>query len=297
MGVLLRKQFIAKNKERHIVRHFLRVLGSYTIKRYAHEQVHITVDGKNFQTKTDDHGLFTLKTESRITDNIEIRIQPNGDPLEINQDYPVLFKYLSGPIDVISDIDDTIMVSHTANFFKRIGTLTLVRPSKRKAVHFSKEIIDYCKSANGRIHYVSKSESNLFGLISSVINYENLTKGMLFLTPFINFYELIFKSKAKRFKQEHIIFLLDNSSNKKFILLGDDTQLDMAIYTEIISTYPDRILQVYIRRTRKYLKPKKLQTLENLKMKFPNLVYFSDNDDLGHHLEKLREIFTSLNKQ
>lgn len=275
-GVILEGLLSNKKGKVSSFRNFSSVIGSYSKKPYAEKKIILHSNKKQLDLITDKQGGFSLFLDSKIDTGIKIFIENQSTPLKINQTYPVNFEDSDHPICIISDVDDTILVSHTANVWKRMSTILFVTPNKRKSISFTREILNNIKVNNGRIFYVSKSESNLFGMLTTFIENNNLPAGNLMLTPYLRFMQLLNPKKGKYYKERMIKSILDNSPEKKFILMGDDTQQDIAVYTRIAELYPRMIIKIYIRKTRKNLLGNKKEQMNKLsKLAVPTL-YFED---------------------
>jgi len=273
-GVLLSNSPITYDTKIGVLSNLIKVIKSYFIRAYANKEISITSNGSTINTNTDKHGGFQLIVGFQHNGEIKINIAGLDKPLRILQTYPISFHNTNSPFDVISDIDDTIIVSYTAHFFKRVGALVFTPPKKRKVIGFSKKIFAEFRKQDARIFYISKSESNLFGVLTSFITHNNLPKGKLFLTPFSNFYQLLFEKKDKDFKIESIRFLIGNSENKKYVLFGDDSQQDIDIYSKIAREYPRQIIKIYIRQTKNKISPYQKRMFEKLKSSNLPVEYF-----------------------
>lgn len=73
--------------------------------------------------------------------------------------------------------------------------------------------------------------------------------------------------------------IMDHSPDKKFILIGDDTQQDIAVYARIAELYPTKIFKIYIRKTRKNLLGNKKEQLKELLNLAVSVEYFSGKAD------------------
>ncbi len=273
-GVLLNGIPFLFVKKTGTFQHAINVIKSYFIEVYGNKEISITANQKTITTSTDKFGSFSVVVDFPLNSDVLVRIAGNDEPLKILQNYPVVFQNTESRFDVISDIDDTIIVSHTADFFKRIGTLAFKTPLKRKAVNLSQRLFKEFGKQDARIFYVSKSESNLFGLIASIINHQNLPKGTLILTPYLNFKQLLKRKKGRNFKLDKIRFIIRNTGDKKYILMCDDSQRDMEIYYEIVQEFRERILKVYIRQTKRKIFPDQKAMGEKLKSLGVNPIYF-----------------------
>ena len=242
-----------------------KLISSYSSSPLKNAELSLKLNHNIYHTVTDETGNFRLVLENLFESKPEINIMVGKNELQINQDYCVFFKNSHTGIDVISDIDDTILISHSTNTIKRISLLGLISPRNRKSIKFTKILLQYVSTFNVNVFYVSKSESNLFGVLSSFIKHNQLPEGMLILTPYLNFKQLIISKKDKYFKLNNIKFIFENSGDKKFVLFGDDSQLDMEVYTHLAETYPEQVARIYIRQTRKGVSKKKLMLWQKLK--------------------------------
>lgn len=267
-------------KKANAINTFTTVIGSYFKKTYANKKIVIAIDGVQHPSITDDKGGFSLELESPVNNNFEISPKNSLKSFEVLQSYPVVFNDADFPLAIISDIDDTILVSYTLNIWKRVITLLFVSPDKRKPVNFTQAILNKINAKKGRIFYVSKSEGNLFGMLTNFIKNNNLPTGNLMLTPYLITNQLLNPKKGIDFKERMIRLVMENSPEKKFILMGDDTQQDIAVYTKIARLYPKRIFKIYIRKTRKNLLGKKQEQLDKIMDLSVPVLYFNDTSDV-----------------
>jgi phosphatidate phosphatase APP1 len=280
-GVVVRSLPFALGKQASYLRNFLRSLSSYVLKPYSEREISVEVNGEKRVLKTDAKGAFRLIfDQTLLKENIIIRTS-SGEPISIKQSYPVFFRKTKGPIDVISDVDDTIITSYTKSLIKRIGSILFTPPQKRKPIGFTQNLFKIFDNNQSRVLYISKSESNLFAMLSAIIQHHKLPHGNLILTPYLNFKELLNSKKARDYKLNHIKFILENTTHKKYVLIGDDTQKDMEVYTKIVDRFPDRIVKVYIRQTKSQVKPYQSLMLHDLKATGIDFTYFDDNTSLN----------------
>ncbi|MBD0825427.1 phosphatase domain-containing protein [Aestuariibaculum marinum] len=247
-GVILKKAPTVLNKNVGILKNLNHVLKTYFRKPFSNKPILINTKNESFETKTDAHGGFQLTLDQSI--QLPISITNNGSTLKSVQNYPISFAENNSAFGVISDIDDTLIKSYTANNLKRIGTISFTPPQRRQPIQFTLNFLESINKTKSNIYCVSKSESNLFSLLNYFIQLDHkLPEAPLFLTPYLSLKQLIFDKKPKDFKYQTITKIL-NLTQQKFILIGDDTQRDMIIYYHIASKYPDRILKIYIRQTK-----------------------------------------------
>ena len=275
-GVILKGKHDSRPKKNSALRNAISVLKSYFFNVYAHQNITIKIGLKTLTTKTDAFGRFQVISEigSDTVTDITIAVSGLDLPLKIVQNYPIRFQAPQRTLDIISDIDDTILESNTANIYKRIKTLLFLVPEKRTVITFTKNMYQAWQDVNPRLFYVSKSESNLYVLLTAFIKHNNLPCGMLLLTPYLSLIQLIKGQKPKDFKLNTIRFLIVNSRSDNYVLFGDDSQKDMSIYATLAKEYPDLILKIYIRQTGKSISNKQQVMWENLNATGVSASYF-----------------------
>ncbi len=154
---------------------------------------------------------------------------------------------------VISDIDDTIIISHSTNNLKRTALVGLKNAHSRKVVGETKELFDILDSKDCQFFYVSNSETNLYLLIKWILRLNKLPEGPIFLKRVRSYRNIFMKKSRKSFQTKYrhkigrIEDLLINFPLKKFILIGDSSQGDPEIYRYISNKFPERIKAVFIR--------------------------------------------------
>ena len=250
-GTILRNKPRFKYNARSLLENLFQVVLSYGNFAYKKRNIYLIFNKQEYQLKTDKNGYFEVTVAENLTNDFHL-LNRKKKKMEIIQDYPAQF-YLKQPqYEVISDIDDTLIHSNTVSLFKRLSTLLFLRAKKRKSVDATVELLREFDKHQFRITYLSKSESNLFRLIYNIFKINNLPKGAMLLSPYLNFKRLIL-SKMENFKIDHLKRLIIKLPDKKFILLGDDTQQDIYIYTAIAQQFYTQIEKVYIRQTNAFI--------------------------------------------
>jgi phosphatidate phosphatase APP1 len=250
-----------KDKEKYW-RNIVRVINSYMPGSINRRKLEIHFNGNVYPVSTNKNGLIkiNLPIENGNTirqEDFNFFLLKKGVKYKIELPEPFMQCFYSREHPakgVISDIDDTILVTHTKNPLKKMRTLLVKNAYKRKAV---KEMHDFYHSFASRDYsffYVSNSEANLFPMIRLFLEHQKLPVGPIFLKSFKKWKNL-FKRKKKRnrtnHKKEKITLLLEVFPRMRFILIGDDSQQDPEIYTSFAKKYPERIEHIYIRNVKK----------------------------------------------
>ena len=228
------------------------VIRSYANKPYAGKELFIK-SGKEVHTvTTKNNGKFSLWLNGERTNHIEIFADVSCHTmLPIIQLYPVYFPIADQPIEIISDIDDTILHSFTKTFMRRIYTILFKRPENRKMVDFTRHLLSHAMKSGTRVYCVSKSEMNLFHLITNILAFNGIPDSTVYLFDYLTYSGLL-TSKGNDFKLGQISSILQKSPGKYYYLIGDDTEADIRTYSEVAQQFPGRICQVFIRKTKAY---------------------------------------------
>jgi phosphatidate phosphatase APP1 len=157
-------------------------------------------------------------------------------------------------LGIISDIDDTFLVSYSSTIFKRLWTLFTHNARSRRAFEGVREhykLLEYAQTPDGNpnpIFYISSSEWNLYDYLNEFISIQKLPEGIFLLSQLKRWYELVKTGKTKHEgKFVRVVRVMEAFPKQQFILLGDNSQRDPEIYNSIVEHYPKRVFAVYIR--------------------------------------------------
>ncbi|MBC7902554.1 MAG: DUF2183 domain-containing protein [Gemmatimonadaceae bacterium] len=214
-----------------------------------------TVNGKS---ETDGFFKFEWAAEGDVPAGWhEVAVAHQNDGATIENTGEIFVPHIT-QFGFISDIDDTVMVSHSATIGKRLRALFTANPRTREVFpdvgeHYSLLSMAHTEpEAPNPFFYVSSSEWNLYDYLLEVFRFNKLPEGAFLLNQIKRWYQLFKTGKTTHEgKLLRVLRILDAFPNQKFILLGDSTQSDPAIYHKIAEKYPDRIHAVYIRNVHK----------------------------------------------
>lgn len=155
---------------------------------------------------------------------------------------------------VISDIDDTILISYATTKLMKFRLMFLNNALTR--MPFEGVSAFYQSLQNGTtdgafnpLFYLSNSEWNLYDLLHEFIEFNRIPKGPLLLREMeirvLRFWKMM--EYSKNHKIEKLRQLMNFFGDMKFILIGDSGQKDPEVYSEIVREFPGRVLAVYIR--------------------------------------------------
>jgi phosphatidate phosphatase APP1 len=154
----------------------------------------------------------------------------------------------------ISDIDDTVLISHSADTGKKLRVMFTKNPRSRKTfadvVKFY-QLLSLAHTSPDLLNpffYVSSSEWNLYDYLNEFFKHNDLPKGAFLLNQIKKWYQLVKTGRTKHEgKLVRVIRILQAFPKQKFVLLGDNSQKDPEIYTTLANKYNEQIAAIYIR--------------------------------------------------
>lgn len=274
MGHLFKDKKLKEEKvSTNIFKNAWEMLKRYRVTPAPFELVNVVFDRHSFQIKTDDKGFFLLdfsppKGMNKLSFSVSLENEPSikqTGSLEIIDAHQV----------IISDIDDTILVSHSTSLLKKIYTLLSRNFERRKPFEGVQEFyLDFNTSDHEQIFfYVSSSEWNLYDFIVNFCRHHQFPKGVFLLNDMKSGLRQVIKSGggSHAHKLDKIRKIRDTYPKASLTLIGDSGQKDADIYEEIALETPERIDEIFIRdlhkRKRSYMERVKKRLAEkNIKM-------------------------------
>jgi phosphatidate phosphatase APP1 len=173
----------------------------------------------------------------------------------------------AAPFAVISDVDDTFLVTNTHSLFQRLSTILTHNARSRQPFT---GVVDHYRALSlaqttadkpNPFFYVSSSEWNLYDYLKEFCRWHGMPEGIFLLNhmkQLRSFWNTGGNNHDGKFTR--VARILEKFPTQKFVLMGDDSQRDPHIYAAIVRDFPGRILCVYIRhrvkghlaRTRRY---------------------------------------------
>lgn len=295
---------VLKSMPVHLVHHFsspflntLQLFKMFFVKPEPREKVRLYWFGQVLETTTEDDGLFKFEWESEI----QVPAGWHGVRVEHINEENEMVSGNTGHVYVphitqyafVSDIDDTVMKSYSATILKRLRELftrnartRMIFPSLAK--HY--ELLAASNTTPGTpnpFFYVSSSEWNLYHYLLEVFRHNKLPDGTFLLSQIKRWFQLFKTGKTKHeAKLLRIMRILQAFPNQQFVLLGDNSQSDPVIYSEIATKYPDKIFAVYLRNIKKQQEEKTREILAVLEQKgIKSLLYDHSQEAIEHSVK------------
>lgn len=251
LGPLPRKKY-----RKNAVVNLLAVLRLFVVRPVAH--VTVRLKGTEITTQTDTDGFFRLEWVPTIplTEGWhEVLVESITPGLPIVEGRGRILIPAPTRYGCISDIDDTFLISHSSTIRKQLKVLLTQNAHSRKpfddVVAHYQLLASACTEPGKQnpFFYVSSSEWNLYDYILEFSEKNELPEGIYLLSQLKRLHELWKTGQNKHFtKMERIARILQTYPERQFILFGDDSQEDPAIYTLVVKHHRAQIRSIYIRQ-------------------------------------------------
>ncbi|MBP6182332.1 App1 family protein [Flavobacterium sp.] len=285
------KDYDFQNKK---IKNATSVISMFHIKTQANADVYLEHNKIKIHTKTLNDGYFKFCVPlDQFTIygwiDYEVSIVYNNETIIAKDSY---IRPHKGNLGIISDIDDTFLVSHTLNPLKKLYVLLFKNVNKRKIYE---DVVTHYQalSTAGRenkeefnaFFYVSSSEWNLYRFIIKFTELHQLPKAVLLLkdikTSLTDFF--LTGRGNHNHKFDKIKHILEFYPNLEYVLLGDDSQHDPFLYEAICKIFPVTVKAVYIRQTGDSKKEKITAVLKNLETLKVSVCYFKNSSEAIAH--------------
>ncbi len=280
------------------LRHAVAILQMFRIKPYPNVEVTLIFKGLNITTRTLDDGFF------RFTVPFTEALESGWHKYEVTCklfDFGVvesgeLLKPFKSKLGIISDIDDTFLISHSNSFFKKLYVLLLRNVNGRQI--FEDVVVHYKAlsragqtndEASNSFFYVSSSEWNLYEFIETFARLHQLPKAVIKLKKIkAGISDFLFTGRGSHdHKFIKIKDIISFYPQLDYVLLGDDSQHDPQIYERICKIFPKNIKAVYIRQTSAREKNKVTMILNNISAMDVNICYFKYSHEAIKHSKSI----------
>jgi len=235
----------------------LAALRRYAGSSVSEAKVEVNYHGQVKILESDAEGIIACSFENSFDeipdkDQICFSLQPEEGIIPEREKICIeVFRYSSGhPLGIISDIDDTILITHATRIGKKFWlSVSKNAYTRRPFPGVSKFYKALTHDGKNPVFYVSSSDWNLFDMIRDFLNYRNIPSGPLLLKDLHVDLRNIWKSGGgnHEHKLEKVEMLMDLYTGMKFILIGDSGQHDPELYAKVMEKHPGRVKAVYIR--------------------------------------------------
>lgn len=214
-------------------------------------RVTIHVAGRDWNTVTDEEGYLRVAIDGTG------KLTPGWLPLSARVGTQsaagaLLIVPPENTLGIISDVDDTILVSEVTDKDRLLSNSLLKNPLQRRAVPGVAAFYRHLAARNPRpeaapVIYLSASPRQFNGPIQAFLDLNHFPRGVLITKKVTNdrtSEPLLDQVAYKTRKIEDILARLPHVS---FVLVGDDGEKDPETYHDIYTRHPARVEAVWIR--------------------------------------------------
>lgn len=246
--ILARLLYVHPDPSTRKVRKVVRGWRAFTSVPVAHHKVSISIGGRSFTVTSDRGGVIDAELDIALSPgwhDIEMLATENGGWSHTE----VLVIAPEATVGIVSDIDDTVMVTYLPRLFLAAWNTFVLdenarRPVPGMPVLLNKIAANYPEAPTV---YVSTGPWNVAPTLERFLSRHMYPKGPLLLTDWGATPDRAFRS-GREHKSNSLERLARDFPHIKWVLVGDDGQHDETIYGNFARDFPDHVLAVAIRR-------------------------------------------------
>ena len=242
----------------HIFSNIIHLIKLFFVNPIPHVKVQLIWENQQIFTTTENDGFFKFEWQSHESvpagwHQITVHLIDDKGLISTTGEGKLFVPHAT-QYGFISDIDDTVLVSHSATTGKKLRVLFTKNPRSRKT--FSDVVRFYNLLALSHTNpetlnpffYVSSSEWNLYDDLNEFFKFNELPKGAFLLNQIKKWYQLFRTGLTKhQGKLVRVKRIFDAFPKQQFVLLGDNSQKDPEIYVALANKYPNKVVAIYIR--------------------------------------------------
>ncbi len=223
------------------------------LRSFSHDEkknIDLTLEVNTFSTtiKTDDEGyfLFNLRTPLTTKQTVLLYTKNKKEAKEVKLFVPNSQKH----IGIISDFDDTVIVSDVTNKLKLLSNTLFKNFKQREVVKEVKEEFDKILKTdnieNRAVFFVTGSPHQLQENINAFLDLHKFPKRVL-LSKKIQGENSDDLLSTIAYKYDKIVRLIKMYPQVTWVCFGDSGEKDRDVYLKVLKNYPKKIKAIYIR--------------------------------------------------
>ena len=252
--VLGNRSFTSVEADDSLLENLLNTYRHIESHEVAHAKLEASIGNHTVHVTADEEGYFQIALptppDASGWQEINLTLLETDSREPVTAVGHVMLPAPSASFGIISDIDDTIMISSATNYLRAAQLMFLQNARTRTpfpGVAALYQALQNSGSKTNPIFYVSSSPWNLFDLLTDFFEFQGIPRGPLFLKDYGITADSFISSGHGKHKMAQFDTILTTYPDLPFILIGDSGQKDPEIYQEVIAKYPGRIKAAYIR--------------------------------------------------
>jgi phosphatidate phosphatase APP1 len=218
----------------------------------SHVQVCASLAGRHWRARTDVEGYFRIELDG--VEALEhawhtVHVTAGLASARI----PLLLLPPQNVHGVISDFDDTLMITEVNRRWRMVANTLFRNPLQRRVVPGMPEVFHALAARNpipnaAPLFYVSASPRQLHMPLQAVLDHNGFPPGVLITKRVTNDATREPILDQMRYKVARCEEILARTPGVTFTLIGDDGEHDPEIFKALREQYPSRIERIWIRR-------------------------------------------------
>jgi phosphatidate phosphatase APP1 len=207
----------------------------------------ITAAGKDYRVTADRGGVVDTRLELDLPAGWNTITLRTEDSAPVNA--PVFVAHDGARFGIVSDIDDTVMVTALPRpLLAAWNTFVLDEHARRPVAGMSVLYERLVRAhAGAPVVYLSTGAWNVAPTLTRFLSRNLYPAGALLLTDWGPTHDRLFRS-GKEHKRQNLARLAADFPKLKWLLIGDDGQHDEELYGEFARAHPDSVAAVCIRQ-------------------------------------------------
>ncbi len=292
--VLVAKPEVSPRYTKNIAYNIFHLIKLFFVTPLAGVRLQMQWKDQTFETISEADGFFKFEWHSNSVlpagwHGLTIHLRDEQNQIKASANGKIFVPH-STQYGFISDIDDTVLVSHSSTTGKKLRVLFTSNPRSRKTFA---DVVKYYQllsdahtepAVPNPFFYVSSSEWNLYDYLNEFFKHNELPKGIFLLNEIKKWHQLLKLGKTKhQGKLVKLARILQVYPKQRFVLLGDNSQSDPEIYASIANKYPERIVAIYLRNISKKKEASTLEWMASIQNKNIPTCLFKHTDDAIEH--------------
>lgn len=211
--------------------------------------IKLHLPGYSGQARSDGEGYFRLAEKTTLVPGWH-QIQAEGGKAQaVGQ---LLVVPPENRLGLISDLDDTILVSEVTDRRRLLANTFLKNSAQRQAVPgmaalYSRLMARNAQPASAPLFYLSASPRQMHEAIADFLGRNAFPPGVLITKRITNDFSSEPRLDQFSYKTAKIEEIFARLPWVRFVLVGDDGEKDPEIYDWVRERYPERVVDIWIR--------------------------------------------------
>lgn len=214
-------------------------------------EVQLSMAGRVWTTVTDAEGYFRAELAD-LHDLVPGWHAIEGRVMGAIDSTRLLVPSAGNIAGIISDVDDTLLVTRVTSVRHMLANTLLKNPLQRQVVPgiaraYSRLLARNPEPSLAPMFYLSATPRQLYRALQAVLDHNQLPRGILITKRVTNDASSESLLDQRRYKRTRIEDILTRLPHVRFTLIGDDGEHDPEIFADIQERFADRIQSIWIR--------------------------------------------------